>query len=451
MSYLARLRNAEGVMHQHLVVALRDAHRREDRAGGIGAHQKVDLVDGDELFVERAGQFGLRLVVADDPLDRPPEQPALRVQLLDVDVADELVNLRRRRQRTGQRQRAADANGLCPRSARERDRTGRGAPRLPLGGGTRLGWPWVLSPSCKGSGRANHRLHRERRGSRQLVDRLRPVALSSRDSERSASSLPPVWQRGAVVRLVVGVDDALHRRAADRARLAEAPCTAISGRNAVTFSGKPSPTSAREPLGPLRAGSTASRRTAARSAVASSARRQRHGRESRAVQDLVGVGVADAAEQARIGERALQRVILAARAAPRTRRGRRRARRGRRGRTRASARSPRTTWSDARRLRAGLGEQQRARVELERRERERAGQLRARRVPLQPAGDHQVDHDEQLALERDHDALAEPLDASTTPSLRLRRAADRPCAARTGSRAGRARAVADDARARRST
>ena len=47
-------------------------------------------------------------------------------------------------------------------------------------------------------------------------------SLSSRDSARSASSLPPVWHVRAVVRLVLGVDDALHRRAAHRARLAVA-------------------------------------------------------------------------------------------------------------------------------------------------------------------------------------------------------------------------------------
>ena len=37
--------------------------------------------------------------------------------------------------------------------------------------------------------------------------------------------------------------------------------------------------------------------------------RELHGRELRAVQDLVGVGVADSREDPRIGERALERVI----------------------------------------------------------------------------------------------------------------------------------------------
>ena len=38
--------------------------------------------------------------------------------------------------------------------------------------------------------------------------------------------------------------------------------------------------------------------------------RQQHRRHLRGVQDLVRIGVADAAQQMRIGERALQRVVL---------------------------------------------------------------------------------------------------------------------------------------------
>ena len=100
-------------MHQHLVVALRHAHRREDGAGGVRAHQQVDLVGGDQLLVQRARQVGLGLVVLEHPLDRPAEQAAALVELLDVDLADELVDLRRGRERPGQRQRAADADRLA--------------------------------------------------------------------------------------------------------------------------------------------------------------------------------------------------------------------------------------------------------------------------------------------------------------------------------------------------
>ena len=48
------------------------------------------------------------------------------------------------------------------------------------------------------------------------------------------------------------------------------------------------------------------------------ASRQHHRRQPRAMQNLVRVRVADPAEQPRIGERALERVVLAPRAAPRT-------------------------------------------------------------------------------------------------------------------------------------
>src|SRR5262249_55827072 len=83
---------------------------RQNRTGRVGAHQKVHLVDGDELLVERARELGLRLVVLDDPLDRAPQQAVLLVDLLDVDLADDLMDETRRRQRARERQRAADAD-----------------------------------------------------------------------------------------------------------------------------------------------------------------------------------------------------------------------------------------------------------------------------------------------------------------------------------------------------
>ena len=69
---------------------------------------------------------------------------------------------------------------------------------------------------------------------------------------------------------------------------------------------------------PPRGGARSIRSSTAR--VASNSRRcvvggelpgQRQRREPRAVQDLVGVGVADAAEEPRVGQRALERVVLA--------------------------------------------------------------------------------------------------------------------------------------------
>ena len=77
---LGERRNAEGVVHQHLVVALRHAHRRQDGAGRIRPHQQVDLVGGDELLVQRAREVGLGLVVLQHPLDRAAEQAAALVE-----------------------------------------------------------------------------------------------------------------------------------------------------------------------------------------------------------------------------------------------------------------------------------------------------------------------------------------------------------------------------------
>ena len=112
---LGQRRDAEGVVHEHLAVALRHAHRREDRAGGVGPHQQVDLVGGDQLLVEGAGEVGLRLVVLDQPFHLAAQQAAARVELLDVDLAHQLVGQGGRRQRPGQRQRAADADRLLRR------------------------------------------------------------------------------------------------------------------------------------------------------------------------------------------------------------------------------------------------------------------------------------------------------------------------------------------------
>ena len=126
---LRHRRDAERMVDEHLVVALRDAHRRQDRAGGVRPHQQVDLVGGDQLLVERAREVGLRLVVLDDPLDLPAEQPAALVQLLDVDLADDLVHEARGGERPGQRQRAADPDrrlrALRERAGRDRVRARR--------------------------------------------------------------------------------------------------------------------------------------------------------------------------------------------------------------------------------------------------------------------------------------------------------------------------------------
>ena len=133
------------------------------------------------------------------------------------------------------------------------------------------------------------------------------------------------------------------------------------------------------------------------------------------MQDLVRVGVADAAEDVRIGQRALERVVLA-------------------HERRAEVLQRRAEHLDPARvvlrerllaahhvhrrapLRAFLGEEQRPVLEVERGQAAPAGQRRGSLAPAQPPGDHQVDHEEELALEADHDALAEPAQLDHAPT-----------------------------------
>ena len=76
--------------------------------------------------------------------------------------------------------------------------------------------------------------------------------------------------------------------------------------------------------------------------------RQLRRRHPRAVQDLVGVGVADAGEEARVRQRALDRVVLARQRLAEAGRGPRRAPRSPRGRAPRAPASPATRWSEAR-------------------------------------------------------------------------------------------------------
>ena len=58
-------------------------------------------------------------------------------------------------------------------------------------------------------------------------------------------------------------------------------------------------------------------------------------------------------------------------------------------------------------LRAGLGEGERAGAELEDRQRDAPGRLGTAFEPAQTARDHQVQHEKQLAFQRNDDALAQ--------------------------------------------
>ena len=89
---LGQAGRAEAVVHQDLVVTLCDAHRREYRSGAVRPHDEVDLVDRDELLVERARHVRARLIVLHDPFHLAAEQAAALVQVLDEHLGRHLLD-----------------------------------------------------------------------------------------------------------------------------------------------------------------------------------------------------------------------------------------------------------------------------------------------------------------------------------------------------------------------
>ena len=85
------------------------------------------------------------------------------------------------------------------------------------------------------------------------------------------------------------------------------PCPS---RNAVTFSGKPIAASSPSRIDPHLATSRASRRYSRCHSCGDQLRRQRNRRQPRRMQDLIRIGIADAAQRSRVGQGPLQRAIL---------------------------------------------------------------------------------------------------------------------------------------------
>jgi len=67
-------------------------------------------------------------------------------------------------------------------------------------------------------------------------------------------------------------------------------------------------------------------------------------------------------------------------------------------------------------LRSRLGQDERPRREVEGGEADLAPQLRARRLPVEPAGDHEVQDEKEIALQPDDDALAEATEPRDAPA-----------------------------------
>ena len=71
-------------------------------------------------------------------------------------------------------------------------------------------------------------------------------------------------------------------------------------------------------------------------------------------------------------------------------------------------------------LRAGFGEEQRGIREIERGEPRATGDGRAGGLPVQPARDHQVQHDKVVVLERQDDPFAEAADVADRAPRQIR-------------------------------
>ena len=126
------------------------------------------------------------------------------------------------------------------------------------------------------------------------------------------------------------------------------------------------------------------------------------------MQNLVGVRIADATEQAWIGQRTLQRVVLPLQCGMEI---------GRRETRDLHAAGivlleSRATARDIQRRalpRSRFRQQQRPVREIECQRRLLRQRLRGRVAPVQAPGDHQMENQPQIAIEADRDALADAL------------------------------------------
>ena len=173
------------------------------------------------------------------------------------------------------------------------------------------------------------------------------------------------------------------------------PCTAIPSWNAVTFSGNASPASARSARRPLRERVERAPSEDRLISVGCELAGQLERRQLRAMKNLVGVRVADAAEEMRIGQRALQRVALLLQRRARMLRALLVIGSSPPGSNDARASSPSTTCSDARFCVAASVSSSSPAAEVESREPDLARDGGAALPPLEPARDHQMKHEKE--------------------------------------------------------
>ena len=96
------------IPHQQQAALLDERHDRRGRHRRIGREQDIDLVDVDQLGVDRGRLGRARLVVIDDEFDLAAEQAAFGIDVVAPDLGAELRSLAAARETTGLRHRHAD-------------------------------------------------------------------------------------------------------------------------------------------------------------------------------------------------------------------------------------------------------------------------------------------------------------------------------------------------------
>jgi hypothetical protein len=210
---------------------------------------------------------------------------------------------------------------------------------------------------------------------------------------------------GAVVGFVVRVADTENLFAAARARLAVATVNGHPLAECGDFFGEGGGGAGVEAIDPEAEGLLGGGEEA-QPVIGAEFLREGGGGELGGVEDLVGVGVADAAEQALVGESALEGAVLAGE------RGAEGVEIGGEGIEATGIERAKGFFSadEVERsapLGAGLGEDQRAAGEIEGGEVAAAGELAVRPLPVEAASDHEVKDEPEIVIETEGNPLGE--------------------------------------------
>src|SRR5258708_8826654 len=261
----------------------------------------------------------------------------------------------------------------------------------------------------------------------QLFQRARPIVLEQLGQGTIREQLSTGLASRAVVGFVLGVHNPLNRRAANRAGLSEfavhrhflSKCGDMLGKFVAGLLAQSlCPLEQRLPTSLLEANLL----------LLAELKGELDRREFRPMKHLARIGIAHAAEQAGIGQSALEGVVFPGERGPK-------ALQVRVDHFKSAAVEAIDQASAAHQvergsfLRAGLGEQQRAVGEIETRQPTAPGDFPALCKPMQPTGDHQMKNQEQISLQLEDDPLSEARNAKNALALGvsqwgLRRAQD---------------------------